>query len=378
MNAMDHGFSAMAQEERLGSPVELKNLQLTYGGGVRAVDDVSLSVRAGEFVSLLGPSGSGKTTTLKMLAGFEEPDSGEITVGGRSILGVSAAKRNIGMVFQNYALFPHMSVFDNVAFPLRMRKRPKNEIRQAVHAVLSLVHMQDHAGRKPGQLSGGQQQRVAFARAIVFKPPLLLMDEPLGALDRQLRKDVQYELKRVQKRLGLTVIYVTHDQDEALFLSDTIAVMENGRIAQAGAPPALYESPRTRFVAEFLGESNFISGHLDAVAEGRAIVTLADGLRITGRPIDLSGREGTPVEILIRPEKLDFADAQSHENRIPGRIEMVNFLGSQLEYEVQTAGGMLAARSYLRSGSAPLSAGTVVDLGFSADDCMVFPAANRS
>lgn len=375
MNAMGQTFAATSKEERLGAPVQLKNLRLTYGASVRAVDDVSLTVRAGEFVSLLGPSGSGKTTTLKMLAGFEDPDSGEIIVGDRSIIGLSAAKRNIGMVFQNYALFPHMTVSDNVAFPLKMRKRPKEEIRASVNEALSLVHMQNHADRKPGQLSGGQQQRVAFARAIVFKPPLLLMDEPLGALDRQLRKEVQYELKRIQKRLGLTVIYVTHDQDEALFLSDTIAIMENGRIAQAGAPPELYESPKTRFVAEFLGESNFVSGRLAAISDGRASVTLPDGATITGRPIGIEGNEGSPVEILIRPEKLDAFAAEKYQNFIAGRVDMVNFLGSQLEYEVKTAGGMLAARSYLRSHSAPLAIGVDVKLGFASDDCMIFPAA---
>jgi putative spermidine/putrescine transport system ATP-binding protein len=377
MNAVSPAFAANSQDEKLGAPVQLKNLRLTYGASVRAVDDVSLTVRAGEFVSLLGPSGSGKTTTLKMLAGFEDPDSGEIFVGDRSILGLSAAKRNIGMVFQNYALFPHMTVFDNVAFPLKMRKRPKEEIRSLVHEALSLVHMQDHADRKPGQLSGGQQQRVAFARAIVFKPPLLLMDEPLGALDRQLRKEVQYELKRIQKRLGLTVVYVTHDQDEALFLSDTIAIMENGKIAQAGAPPELYESPTSRFVAEFLGESNFISGRLAAISDRRASVTLPDGATVTGRPIGVQGDEGAPVEILIRPEKLDIFAADTHQNRIAGRVDMVNFLGSQLEYEVKTAGGMLAARSYLRSGSAPLAVGVDVKLGFASDDCMIFPGAKR-
>jgi putative spermidine/putrescine transport system ATP-binding protein len=377
MKAMGSAFAANSQDERLGAPVQLKNLRLTYGASVRAVDDVSLSVRAGEFVSLLGPSGSGKTTTLKMLAGFEDPDSGEIIVGDRSIIGLSAAKRNIGMVFQNYALFPHMTVFDNVAFPLKMRKRSKEEIRASVHEALSLVHMQDHADRKPGQLSGGQQQRVAFARAIVFKPPLLLMDEPLGALDRQLRKEVQYELKRIQKRLGLTVVYVTHDQDEALFLSDTIAIMENGRIAQAGAPPELYESPKSRFVAEFLGESNFVSGTLATISDGRADVTLPDGATVTGRPIGVQGDEGAPVEILIRPEKLDIFAADVHQNRIAGRVDMVNFLGSQLEYEVKTAGGMLAARSYLRSGSVPLAVGVDVKLGFASDDCMIFPAAKR-
>jgi ABC-type Fe3+/spermidine/putrescine transport system ATPase subunit len=273
-----------------------------------------------------------------------------------------------------------MTVFDNVAFPLKMRKRKRDEIRTAVHDALALVHLEHLADRKPGQLSGGQQQRVAFARAIVFRPPLLLMDEPLGALDRQLRKEVQYELKRVQKRLGLTVIYVTHDQDEALFLSDTIAVMESGRIAQCGTPPELYADPNSRFVAEFLGESNFVSGKLAQISAEGVRVVMPDGTSLSGRPIGPMGEPGSAVDVMVRPEKLDVLeqpDAAGHENRLPGTIEMVNFLGSQQEYEVRTSGGVLAARYYLRASSLPLELGSTVTLGFDAGDCLVFPAADK-
>ncbi|WP_342364081.1 ABC transporter ATP-binding protein [Terrarubrum flagellatum] len=376
MTAIGQGLSDY-RGEPLGASVRLTNLERNYNG-VRAVEDVSLTVEAGEFLSLLGPSGSGKTTTLKMIAGFEDPDRGNVVIGGRSVIGVSASRRNLGMVFQNYALFPHMTVFENVAFPLKMRKQPRGAIRDAVHEALSLVRLEHLAARKPAELSGGQQQRVAFARAVVFRPPLLLMDEPLGALDRKLREEVQHELKRVQKRLGLTVIYVTHDQQEALFLSDTIALMENGRIAQAGSPPELYEKPNSRFVAEFLGESNFISGALIESSGDRAVATLPDGSSIVGRAI---GQLEGAVDILVRPEKLDVAAGetirQAGANRIAGCVEMVNFLGSELEYEIRTSGGALAARSYLRSGFAPLPTGSPVTLSFSSADCMMFSAARK-
>jgi spermidine/putrescine ABC transporter ATP-binding subunit len=360
---------------RLGTGVELRNLKLAYDGGARAVDDVSLAIGPGEFVCLLGPSGSGKTTTLKMIAGFEHPDEGEIFVDGRPMVDVAAARRNIGMVFQNYALFPHMTVFDNVAFPLKMRGRSKNDIRSAVHGALDMVQLRELTGRFPKQLSGGQQQRVALARAIVFRPPVLLMDEPLGALDRQLRKEVQYELKRIQRMLGLTVVYVTHDQEEALFLSDTIAIMNRGRIVQTGSPRRLYEHPGSRFVAQFLGESNFLPGTVVSASAGEAAVALADGTTVRGTPIGRCDRDAA-VDILIRPEKLDCLDpgteASGQANRIEGTIEMVNFLGGQQEYAVTTVGGRLAARFYPRVASATRSVGSTVTLAFSPGDCMVF------
>src|SRR5262252_3250474 len=246
-----------------GAEVRLEGLVKTFGA-TRAVDGVTLTAQAGEFLTLLGPSGSGKTTTLSCVAGFAVPTEGEVFIGGTPVTFEPPFKRNVGMVFQNYALFPHMTVAENLAFPLRMRKRPAVEIRERVAGALALVQLEGLGGRAPRQLSGGQQQRVALARALVFEPPVLLMDEPLGALDRKLRIEMQLELKHLHARLGVTVIYVTHDQEEALTLSDHIAVMNRGRIEQVGTPLDLYENPRTRFVAEFIGESNVVEGTVAA------------------------------------------------------------------------------------------------------------------
>src|SRR5215216_3040300 len=245
----------------LGARVIFDQIEKRYGS-VIAVDGVSLDIAPGEFLTLLGPSGSGKTTTLMMLAGFEIPTAGEIFVDEDPIASVPPYRRNIGMVFQNYALFPHMTVGENIAFPLQMRKMSRAEITRQTTAVLALVGLPRYEGRYTRQLSGGQQQRVAVARALVFNPRVLLMDEPLGALDKQLRESLQLELKRLHERLGVTIIYVTHDQGEALVMSDRIAVLHRGRIEQIGLPTELYERPATRFVAAFLGESNFLAGRV--------------------------------------------------------------------------------------------------------------------
>jgi spermidine/putrescine ABC transporter ATP-binding subunit len=360
-----------------GASLTLDRLARVYPDGTRAVDDVSFSVTPGRFLTLLGPSGSGKTTTLKMIAGFEAPDAGVITLAGRDISRVPAHARDIGMVFQNYALFPHMTVADNIGFPLRMRRRPTREIRAAVEEVLALLHLDQLGGRFPRQLSGGQQQRVALARAIVFRPPLLLMDEPLGALDRQLRKEVQSELKRLQRQLGLTTVYVTHDQDEALFLSDEIAIMQAGRVVQQGAPETLYAQPAMRFVASFLGESNFLPGTVAAVADGQVWVTLAGGVIVRGRAVGALV-PGMRAEILMRPEKIDLHAAGTvaapDANLLPGRVEMVNFLGSAQEYELDVAGSRLAARLFLRAAVLPFGIGDAVTLQVAPGDCLVFPA----
>src|SRR6266567_8624280 len=239
--------------------VAVRDLSKSYGPAT-AVSGVSINVRAGEFLSLLGPSGSGKTTLLMMIAGFEAPTAGAIHIDDRDITELAPNKRNIGMVFQRYALFPHMSVADNIAFPLRMRRTPKAEIRRRVEAALALVQLEEYGGRLPSQLSGGQQQRIAVARALVFEPPVLLMDEPLGALDKNLREQMQIEIKRIQQSLGVTVIYVTHDQEEALTMSDRIAVMRNGCLEQIGSPTELYDNPATSFVADFVGKTNFLEG----------------------------------------------------------------------------------------------------------------------
>jgi spermidine/putrescine ABC transporter ATP-binding subunit len=312
--------------------LKLRNLSKHFGS-VIAVDKVSLDIGEGEFLTLLGPSGSGKTTILNMISGFEFPTSGEIILQDKPIDLLLPEKRNIGMVFQNYALFPHMNIFDNIAFPLKMRKFPKHEIAGRVEKALELVQLQGYERRKPQQLSGGQQQRIALARALVFDPPLLLLDEPLGALDKKLREHMQLELKRIHTHLKRTMIYVTHDQEEALVMSDRIAVMNKGRIEQIGPPDELYEKPVNSFVASFIGESNLLEG----VAAGQ------DGDQLT---IHLDGKtditfawqdkisEGERVRFCIRPEKLFFTDDAAIKNTISGTIAESIYVGETKRYSI--------------------------------------------
>ncbi|GEP61029.1 ABC transporter ATP-binding protein [Reyranella soli] len=263
--------------------IKLDNVTKTFDGRVLAVDGVTLDIAAGEFFSLLGPSGCGKTTSLRMIAGFELPDSGRVHVAGRDITDLPVHKRDMGMVFQSYALFPHRTVAENVAFGLRMREVPKPDIARRVKAALAQVALTGLEDRKPGQLSGGQQQRVALARALVVEPPVLLCDEPLGALDRKLRQQMQFELKELQKRLGVTLVFVTHDQEEALAMSDRIAVMNHGKVEQVGAPTEIYERPRTRFVADFIGEINILEeGGRARALRPEKIRLVSDGARVSG------------------------------------------------------------------------------------------------
>jgi ABC-type Fe3+/spermidine/putrescine transport system ATPase subunit len=285
--------------------IRLDDVTKTFDGGVVAVDGITLDIAAGEFFSLLGPSGCGKTTSLRMIAGFELPDSGRVHVGGKDITDLPVHRRDMGMVFQSYALFPHRTVAENVAFGLRMREVPRPEIERRVKAALAQVALTGLEERKPGQLSGGQQQRVALARALVVEPPVLLCDEPLGALDRKLRQQMQFELKELQKRLGVTLVFVTHDQEEALAMSDRIAVMNRGRVEQVGAPTEIYERPRTRFVADFIGEINI----LEEAGLARA----------------------------LRPEKIRLVPAS--EARVAGTVETANFLGGSTLYRVRAADG---------------------------------------
>lgn len=298
-------------------------------GSVAAVDGIDLEVRAGEFLSLLGPSGSGKTTLLMMLAGFETPTSGSITLGERDLTRVAPNKRGIGMVFQRYALFPHMTVAQNVAFPLRMRGVLKAEIGPRVERALALVRLQHYGARMPGQLSGGQQQRIAVARALVFEPPVLLMDEPLGALDKKLREELQIEIKKLHEELGVTIIYVTHDQEEALTMSDRIAVMDNGKIQQLGSPAALYRAPNSRFVAEFIGKMNFLDGSVQTIDEARVDILVAGSVIGIPRSQLAPGTAlftGQPIQIAARPESI--AITGTSEGSISGEIETSVFLGS--------------------------------------------------
>jgi spermidine/putrescine ABC transporter ATP-binding subunit len=321
-----------------GAEVRLEAVVKTFGA-VRAVDGVTLTVRSGEFLTLLGPSGSGKTTTLACIAGFAVPTEGEVLIEGRPVTFDPPFERNVGMVFQNYALFPHMTVAENLAFPLRMRKLLAGRIRERIAWALALVRLEGLGGRYPRQLSGGQQQRVALARALVFEPPVLLMDEPLGALDKKLRAEMQLELKHLHERLGITVIYVTHDQEEALTLSDRVAVMNRGRIEQLGAPLDLYETPRTRFVAEFVGESNLVDGTVVAAADGGLVLVTRSGLRLPIRPG--GAQVGDPAMLLLRPEKIAIASPRTPGDAcgVEGEVAEAIYLGEATRYVVRTAGG---------------------------------------
>jgi spermidine/putrescine transport system ATP-binding protein len=283
--------------------VELRNVTKQFGE-VTAVQDVTLNIPRGEFFSLLGPSGCGKTTTLRMIAGFEQPTVGEITIQGQPVAGIPAYKRPVNTVFQNYALFPHMTVAENIAFGLQMKKVPKDEIKQRVAEALDLVRLPQMGDRRPKQLSGGQQQRVALARALINRPQVLLLDEPLGALDLKLRKAMQLELKHIQENIGITFIYVTHDQEEALTMSDRIAVMDLGLVQQVGTPREIYENPKNRFVADFIGETNFLNGMVVAV---NGFVTIqVNELSMVGTADGRSLQPGQTISLAIRPEKINL------------------------------------------------------------------------
>jgi putative spermidine/putrescine transport system ATP-binding protein len=354
----------------MNTALVLSDLVRTYGT-VNAVDRVSLTVEPGEFVTLLGPSGSGKTTTLKMIAGFERPDSGAIHLGAQEITTLAPNLRNIGMVFQNYALFPHMNVFDNIAFPLKMRKWSAPDIRDAVNAALAMVHLEGLHMRLPRELSGGQQQRVALARALVFRPPLLLMDEPLGALDHQLRRQVQAEIKRLHQLLGLTVIFVTHDQEEAMFLSDRIAVMRHGRIVQLGSPADLYARPIDRFVASFVGDSNLLSGRVVAIDESRARIAFSNGAVFSGRAGPRI-ESGAAVACLLRPEKILMHPGTASAG-LSGSVVLASFLGDSMQFEVSTALGTLIVRTRTEAASPGLLPGQLVSLSWAEEDLVALP-----
>ncbi len=335
-------------------------------GTVTAVDHMDLRVERGEFYSFLGPSGCGKTTTLRMIAGFEQPTEGEIFLDGHPIAGVPPFKRNVNTVFQHYALFPHMDVAQNVGYGLRQHKIKKAEEQRRVAEALDLVRLAGYGKRRTWELSGGQQQRVALARALVNHPTVLLLDEPLGALDRKLRHEMQVELKSLQREVGITFIYVTHDQEEALTMSDVIVVMRDGRIQQQGAPEGLYERPINRFVAGFIGSSNFVDAHIVSAdaASGRATVETPGGLRLTGIVTDGSLRpsEGDPVTVAIRPERFGVSEptdgvdvAATHDGRlaVPGRISQGTYLGDQTEYRITTdALGEIVVRRQVETNGA--------------------------
>ncbi len=361
----------LADQERTGARLDLLGLTKHYGAVV-AVDAVDLVVEPGEFITLLGPSGSGKTTIMLMIAGFVEPTSGQILVGGTNIAGVPPEQRNIGMVFQNYALFPHMTVFDNIAFPLKMRRWPKAHIAAAVQDALSIVRLGGFAERYSRQLSGGQQQRVALARALVYRPPVLLMDEPLGALDKKLREELQLEIKHIQAQLGLTVVYVTHDQSEALTMSDRIAVMDLGQVLQIGRPEALYQRPVSRFVADFLGESNFLSGTIVGTQDNRDVVETATKLRFLVPHRD-GAREGDRVECALRPERVVLSSANGQvDNTFVGTVVERIYIGELTKLRVELPSGeMLTLSQQNRMGVGEVEAGQAVTVGWGCTDAVI-------
>jgi spermidine/putrescine transport system ATP-binding protein len=352
--------------------VELVELRKRFGD-VTAVDGIDVSIPGGEFFSLLGPSGCGKTTTLRLIAGFERPDEGRILLDGADMASTPPHKRRVNTVFQSYALFPHLSVFDNVAFGLRRRREPRTEIARKVSTVLEAVRLEGLEKRRPAQLSGGQQQRVALARALVLNPAVLLLDEPLGALDAKLRKALQIELKAIQEQFGVTFIYVTHDQEEALTMSDRIAVMSGGRVEQVASPEEIYEEPATVYVADFLGVSNLMTASATGARDRACLLRLGE-FELSAQRGDVGARG--EVRIVIRPERVrvePYGDA-SGENRIPGMIERVVYLGSSEQLVIRLAtGDVVQALTVNDGGPKQFSQGIAVGVHLPADALRVLP-----
>jgi putative spermidine/putrescine transport system ATP-binding protein len=355
-----------------GALVRFVGVHKTYDGVNRVVDRLDLDIVRGEFLTLLGPSGSGKTTTLMLLAGFETPTAGEILLEGRAIGRLPPHKREIGMVFQHYALFPHMTVADNVAFPLTVRGLPKDEIASRVERALSMVQLAALAGRRPAQLSGGQQQRVAVARALVFEPKLVLMDEPLGALDKQLREQMQLEIRRLHRELGVTMVYVTHDQSEALTMSDRIAVFRQGRIEQIGTPEAIYDEPANAFVARFIGENNRVVGTVVEVDGTRCAVRAGGGAVLTGTCADRLA-PGDEALVSVRPEQIGLGEAPA-DCSLEGTLAEAIYLGDHLRLRIAVPEmGDIVVKSH--AARAP-ALGVHVRFGWQARDCRVFRLEN--
>ena len=367
---IDQYNSKKSDEENHG--VFLKALCKNFGKIV-AVDNVSLHVKEGEFLTLLGPSGSGKTTTLMMIAGFEQPSSGEVLIRGENVILVPPSKRNIGMVFQNYALFPHMRIFENIAFPLKMRKMIGKNIKEKVKRVLEVVKLTGLAQRYPKELSGGQQQRVALARALVYDPPVLLMDEPLGALDKKLREHMQIEIKNIQRELKITTLYVTHDQEEALTMSDRIAVFNKGKIQQVGTPNGLYENPSSQFVADFLGESNFISGRITQYDDKLAVLTLPNNKQIPF-PFVPGFEMEKEVQLAVRPEKIKFINNSDPSMVcLQGVITEVIYIGEIVKYRIQVSiETIIFLKQQISYGVKLFEKGEHVTIGWNFHDIKIF------
>ncbi|MBE9123836.1 ABC transporter ATP-binding protein [Microcoleus sp. S36b_A3] len=336
--------------------VELRKVFKVFNGET-AVRGVDISIRQGEFFSILGPSGCGKTTTLRLIAGFETPSAGELMIRGQSMTNTPAYRRPVNTVFQSYALFGHMNVWDNIAFGLRIKKLGKTEIEERVREVLQLVKMESFANRFPGQMSGGQQQRVALARALVNRPAVLLLDEPLGALDLKLRKQMQLELSNLHQELGLTFVMVTHDQEEAMSLSDRIAVMHEGRIEQIGSPEEIYECPQTAFVADFIGDTNLFSGTVESIDRSTLTVRTSANLKIIVQQSDMwNGVTGDSVVVSVRPEKvyLNLYQPEVSVNCFEGRLKNTMYMGTHVHYVVElTSGDKITVRQPNTGGSFP-------------------------
>jgi putative spermidine/putrescine transport system ATP-binding protein len=356
--------------------VAFERVQKSYDGETLVVKDLNLTMPKGEFLTMLGPSGSGKTTCLMMLAGFESATHGEIRIDGVGINNIPPHKRGIGMVFQNYALFPHMTIAENLSFPLEVRKIGKSEREQKIKRALDMVEMGDFGGRRPAQLSGGQQQRVALARALVFEPELVLMDEPLGALDKQLREKMQFEITDLAHNLGITTVYVTHDQTEALTMSDRVAVFDDGRIQQIAPPDVLYESPENSFVAQFIGENNTMQGTVKQIEGKQCLVALDNGEEIDAAPVNVS-KVGERTTISIRPERVEFNKERLHADAHTLKAEVLEFIymGDIFRTRLRVAG---KEDFIIKTRNAPdqrrLKPGEQIEIGWLPEDARALDA----
>ena len=358
--------------------LDIDNLTKRYGA-VTAVDQANMSIRRGEFVTFLGPSGSGKTTTLSMVAGFTTPSEGDIRIDGRSTIATPVHKRNVGMVFQNYALFPHLTVAENIGFALKMRGVAKAEADKKITAAMEQVRLQGFGNRKPKQLSGGQQQRVALARAMVFEPNLILLDEPLGALDAKLREEMKIELKQLHHRIGATILFVTHDQEEALTLSDRIAVFNDGKIVQLDTPYQLYNAPANPFVADFIGEANQLDGDIKSLKNDRIMMDM-NGLSITGLRRDGFSTPQKTVSFTLRYERIALGDsADSLENNFPAEVEEFLYSGgtTKILFRLNPA-TTLAARIPQHMITRPVKIGDKMTIGWNAEDMLLIAADEPS
>ncbi|PJE30406.1 putative spermidine/putrescine transport system ATP-binding protein [Pseudooceanicola antarcticus] len=366
----------MAETSDSGAFVAFERVQKSYDGETLVVKDLNLTMPQGEFLTMLGPSGSGKTTCLMMLAGFETATYGEIKLDGMPINNIPPHKRGIGMVFQNYALFPHMTVAENLSFPLEVRKMGKSVREEKIKRALDMVQMGSFAGRRPSQLSGGQQQRIALARALVFEPELVLMDEPLGALDKQLREHMQFEITRLAHELGITTVYVTHDQTEALTMSDRVAVFNDGRIQQLAPPDRLYEEPENSFVAQFIGENNTLEGTIKSISGNTCEVQLDDGEVIVARPVNVT-EVGQKTRVSIRPERVEMDKSRLQEGAHTLKAEVLEFvyMGDIFRTRLRVAGN---TEFVMKTRNAPdqvrLKKGQQIEIGWLPDDCRALDA----